>query len=251
MLLKYLRLTLCFFQAFWILWIRAPRLSRQQKWAEIQSWSLRTLHVMGVTVRVQADEVSSATFASPQLLVANHVSWLDVLVIQSLHPSVFVAKEEVRAWPVLGAIAQACEVVFVARGSPSSARKMVAGVSAALARGHRVAGFPEGTSTEGHAVRMFHANLFEAAIEQAVDVQPLALRYINATTGKHCQVAAFVGDLGFIESLHRVMSAPSITVHLRLGESLPAQGHSRKTLAQLSHRCVSTQLEALSAPATH
>jgi len=246
MFFKYIRLTFSFLHAFWILWIRAPRLSREQKWAAIQRWSQRTLHIMGVTVRVQASDAASPMFTSPQLLVANHVSWLDVLVIQSIRPSVFVAKKEVRAWPVVGAIVQACEVVFVKRGSPSSARKMVADVNAALAQGYRVTGFPEGTSTEGHEVGLFHANLFEAAIEQGAHVHPLALRYINATTGEHCLVAAFVGDIGFVESLHRVMRAPSITVTVNMGEPLFSQGHSRKTLAQLAHRCVSAQLVALS-----
>jgi 1-acyl-sn-glycerol-3-phosphate acyltransferase len=246
MFFKYIRLAFSFLHAFWILWIRSPRLSREQKWSEIQNWSQSTLRIMGVTVKVQAGDAGSPMFASPQLLVANHVSWLDVLVIQSIHPSVFVAKKEVRAWPVVGAIVQACEVVFVKRGSPSSARKMVADVKAALAQGYRVAGFPEGTSTEGHEVGMFHANLFEAAIEQGAQVQPLALRYIHATTGEHCLVAAFVGEIGFVESLHRVMRAPSITVIVHTGELLSSQGHSRRTLAQLAHRCVSAQLVALS-----
>lgn len=246
MVFKYTRLAFAFLQAFWILWIRAPRLSQAHKWAEIQSWSQRTLRIMGVHVRVQVGDATSDMFATPQLLVANHVSWLDVLVIQSLHPSVFVAKKEVRTWPVVGAIAQACEVVFVNRGSPSSARKMVADVNTALAQGYRVAGFPEGTSTEGHDVRMFHANLFEAAIEQAVPVRPLALRYVNASSGEHCLVAAFVGEIGFVESLHRVMRAPSVTVDLHIGDPISPAGHSRKTLAQLAHRCVSAQLVALS-----
>ena len=247
MFIKYVRLIFCFVEAFWILWVRCPRWRREKKWTEIQSWSQRTLRTIGVAVQVHPGQDFSAMFTAPQLLVANHVSWLDVLVIQSLQPSVFVAKKEVRSWPVVGAIAQACEVVFVDRGSPSSARKMVADVRDALARGYRVTGFPEGTSTEGHDVRMFHANLFEAAIDGEAVVLPVALRYINATTGEHCQVAAFVGDIGFVESLHKVMCAPSITVNLSMGEPVSSQGHSRRTLAQLCHRSVSAQLEALSA----
>jgi 1-acyl-sn-glycerol-3-phosphate acyltransferase len=89
--------------------------------------------------------------------------------------------------------------------------------------------------------------LFEAAIDGEAVVLPVALRYINATTGEHCQVAAFVGDIGFVESLHKVMRAPSITVNLSMGEPVSSQGHSRRTLAQLCHRSVSAQLEALSA----
>lgn len=249
MLTKYARLLCSFVQAFWILWVRFPSLGRDEKLTEIQNWSQRTLRVMGVKVLLSAGLEHTSRPHTPQLLVANHVSWLDVLVIQSLQPSVFVAKKEVRAWPVVGAMAHACEVVFVDRSSPSSARKMVQDVTDALTRGYRVAGFPEGTSSEGHEVRLFHANLFEAAIDCGVEVQPIALRYIHEATGAHCQVAAFVGDIGFVESLHKVMCASSITVSLHIGAPLSPQGHSRRTLAHLSHRSVSTQLEALSASA--
>lgn len=248
MLLKYVRLVFAFLQAFWILWIRFPYLDREEKLAAIQSWSQRTLRVLGVTVQFQGALDEDKPVVGPKLLVANHVSWLDVLVIQSFQPSVFVAKREVRSWPVVGAIAHACKVVFVDRGSPSSARQMVKDVTDALRNGYRVAGFPEGTSSEGHEVRLFHANLFEAAVEQSVSVQPMALRYVNHRTGEHCLVAAFVGDIGFVQSLHRVMRASGITVRLSWGEPLSSDGHTRRSLAHLSHRSVSAQLEALSAP---
>ncbi len=245
MLIKYLRLLFAFTNAFAIVWFKFPRASREQKLAHIQAWSSHVLKVIGVKLNISP----SSTFIWPnrtQLLVANHVSWLDVLVIQALQPCVFVAKSEVRQWPLVGSLAKACGVVFVDRSSSSAARKMVEDVATALHHGYCVAGFPEGTSSEGHVVSLFHANLFEAAIHRDVDVLPLALRYTDPCTGQLCLKAAFVGDIGFISSLHQVLRMHQVGVDVNIGKTLSPLGHSRRTLAHLSHRCVVSQLAALS-----
>lgn len=242
MFIKYVLLVRAFAQAFFILWVKFPRYTREQKLQAIQHWSKKTLGLMGVVVRLKSMSNANDT---PSLLVANHVSWLDVLVIQSLQPSVFIAKKEVGQWPVVGAIAKACGVVFVDRGSPSSAKKMVDDVANALHHGYRVAGFPEGTSSEGFTVSLFHANLFEAAIHRQVDVLPIALRYVDKDTGDLSSTAAFVGEMGFVDSLHRILSAQTITVDVQLGDTISPEGHSRRTLAHLSHRSVCQQLEKL------
>jgi 1-acyl-sn-glycerol-3-phosphate acyltransferase len=242
MLIKYLQLIHAFARAFFILWVKFPHYTREQKLYAIQHWSGQTLQARGVNVRLRSKTTSNTT---TRLLVANHVSWLDVLVIQSLQPSVFIAKKEVGNWPVVGAIAKACGVVFVDRGSPSSAKRMVDDVSNALHHGYRVAGFPEGTSSEGHGVSLFHANIFEAAIHRQVDVQPIALRYVDIDTGALSTTAAFVGEMQFLESLHRIMSSQVITVDVQLGDAISPEGHSRRTLAHLSHRSVCQHLEKL------
>jgi 1-acyl-sn-glycerol-3-phosphate acyltransferase len=110
-----------------------------------------------------------------------------------------------------------------------------------------VAGFPEGTSSEGSSVSLFHANLFEAAINHQVQVLPLAIRYTNPSTGALCLRVAFIGDIGFVASLHQVMTSAGIQAKVHLGERLSPIGHSRRTLAHLSHRSVSQQLELLNA----
>ena len=108
-----------------------------------------------------------------------------------------------------------------------------------------MAGFPEGTSSEGHAVSLFHANLFEAAIHRGAEVLPMALRYTHSRTGALCQKAAFVGDIGFIESLHQIMRTSDLMAHVQIGKALSPQGHSRRTLAHVSHRSVVNQLASL------
>jgi 1-acyl-sn-glycerol-3-phosphate acyltransferase len=247
MLIKYLRLAFAFGLAFWILWIKFPKLSKDDKLQAIKNWSQKTLNILGIHVVYESDHAHMATNRAPLLLVANHVSWIDALIIQAIQPSIFVAKSEVKHWPIVGQIATGCGVVFVDRGSPSSARRMVDDVASALHHGYCVAGFPEGTSSEGHTVSLFHANLFEAAINHHIPVQPLAIRYTNPQTGARCLKAAFIGDIGFVQSLHQVMTASGIQARVHVGETLSPQGHSRRTLAQLTHRTVSTQLELLNA----
>ena len=247
MLLKYLRLLSAFGQAFWILWIKFPKLNKEHKLLEIQKWSQRTLDVIGIQVLHEAQPDQLKSSVSPLLSVANHVSWVDALIIQAIQPSIFVAKSEVQKWPVIGSIATACGVIFVDRGSPSSARRMVDAVSSALHHGYCVAGFPEGTSSEGTSVSLFHANIFEAAINHHTHVQPIAIRYTNPQTGNLCMKAAFIGDIGFVESLHQVITSNGIHAKVHVGEMLSPQGHSRRTLAHLSHRSVTSQLELLNA----
>ena len=247
MLIKYLRLLHAFTRAFWILWIKFPHLSRERKLEEIKVWSQQTLKIIGIHVLHETTLMHIEKSDAPLMLVANHVSWVDALIIQSIQPSIFVAKSEVKHWPIVGSIATACGVVFVDRGSPSSARRMVDEVSSALHHGYCVAGSPEGTSSEGNTVSLFHANLFEAAINHHIHVQPLAIRYTNPHTGQLCLKAAFIGDIGFVQSLHQVMTSDGIHAKVHAGEILSPQGHSRRTLAHLSHRSVSSQLELLHA----
>ena len=247
MLMKYLRLIHAFGRAFWILWIKFPRLSRERKLVEIKVWSQQTLTILGIRVLHETAITQIEQSPAPLMLVANHVSWVDALIIQSIQPSIFVAKSEVKHWPIVGSIATACGVVFVDRGSPSSARRMVDDVSSALHHGYCVAGFPEGTSSEGSTVSLFHANLFEAAINHHIQVQPLAIRYTNPKTGALCLKAAFIGDIGFVQSMHQVITSTGIHAKVYAGELLSPQGHSRRTLAHLSHRSVSNQLELLNA----
>ena len=247
MWLKYLRLALAFARAFGIVWFKFPHMSRDNKMRAIQQWCQHVLHVLHVDVQAFTP-VQMPSFEIPTLLVANHVSWLDILVIQSIQPCIFVAKREVQDWPIVGSLAQSCGVIFVDRSSASAAKEMVSEVANALQRGYHVAGFPEGTSSEGLRVQLFHANLFEAALQIDTGVQPVALRYCHPDTHELCADVAFIGELGFLSSLHQVVQQQGVVAQVKLEKRLIPTGHSRRTLAHLSHRSVSHALAALSLP---
>jgi 1-acyl-sn-glycerol-3-phosphate acyltransferase len=240
----YLRLFLSFLKAFRILFIQFPNSDSQAKRIAIQRWSADTLSLLGIKVEV----IGQLDTSSPQtcrMLVSNHVSWLDPLVIQTLQHSIFVAKQEVSQWPVVGPLTQKCGVIFVNRGSPSSTRKMVQSMSQALDQYGCVAGFPEGTSSEGYEVGLFHANLFEVAITNSCEVIALTLRYKNQATQAMSLEPAFVGDIGFLASLHRVICAPPIVVQIVVSNPIKPDGLNRRSLAQLAHVKVQSQLALL------
>jgi 1-acyl-sn-glycerol-3-phosphate acyltransferase len=138
----------------------------------IERWSRQLLAICGVSV----GEVGGSPALAHAMIVANHISWLDIFVINALHPCRFVAKSEIRAWPVLGWLVDKAGTVFIARGNRRELRNIFKGMVAALEAGQRVAFFPEGTTAAQGQVLPFHANLFEAAVDSRVPVQPYALR---------------------------------------------------------------------------
>ncbi|MGH8853177.1 MAG: lysophospholipid acyltransferase family protein, partial [Telluria sp.] len=147
-------------------------------------WSRKLLALC----RVSVEQLPGAPVLEHALIVANHVSWLDIFVINALHPCRFVAKAEIRAWPVLGWLAAGAGTVFIARGDRRALRHVFKGLVAVLAQGQRVAFFPEGTTARQGEVLPFHANLFEAAIDAKVAVQPYALSYVDAAGAYHPSV---------------------------------------------------------------
>lgn len=129
--------------------------------------------------------------AQPMLWVANHVSWTDIPLLGALQPISFLSKAEVRAWPVAGWLAHKAGTLFIRRGSGDS-NLIGQQIGRHLQQGHNLLIFPEGTTTDGLAVRTFHGRLLSSAIDSGVALQPVAIRYLRA--GQPCPVAPFIGD---------------------------------------------------------
>ena len=143
-----------------------PHSSRKQLQ---QRWSNRLLGILGVNLQV------SGTTCRHGLLVANHVSWLDVFVISSIAPATFVCKSEVRHWPLIGLLCARTDTVFLERGSRTAAQRVNQTLAGKLRNGEQVAVFPEGTTSPGVSLLAFRAALLQSAIDAETDVQPLAL----------------------------------------------------------------------------
>ncbi len=243
-LLKVLKLMAAFFKAWLLLRLRFPQLQREQRLREIQGWASSVLRIL--EIEVHCNQGPDADFAG--LVVSNHLSWLDILVIQSLLPGVFVAKSEVRRWPIIGAMARACETIFVDRASARSAHAMVDSSAAAFERGYTVVAFPEGTSSDGTDLGNFHTNIFEAAIRAQTQVQTVTLRYVDAMTGQPNKAAHFTGEMTLLSSLRKVLARSNIKTQVHVGERIHAVGHNRRSLSHQAHRTIRTQL--LTAPQT-
>ena len=191
---------------------------------------------------MQVERVDGAAPLQHALIVSNHISWLDIFVINSLHPCRFVAKAEIRAWPVLGWLVAQAGTVFIARGNRRDLRHIFKGLVDALARQQRVAFFPEGTTASQGSLLPFHANLFEAAIDARVPVQPVALAYLDRAGGWHPAVD-YTGDTTFVDSIFRIMKGEPVRARLACLAPIGTQGAHRRELAKAAHEAIASALE--------
>jgi len=198
-----------------------------------QRWSARLLKILGI--HLQAD----APFIGPgSLIVANHVSWLDIFVINAAFPTTFVSKAEVREWPLAGWLAARHETVFLRRGSRGHARIVNGEIAALLAAGRHVTVFPEGTTTDGSHVLGFHGALLQAAIEASAPLQPIAITY-RQPDGQYTRAPAYDGDLSLLDSLRAIVAEPQIIARLRVGEPLSViDTPDRKALSRLARDAI-------------
>lgn len=210
----------------------------------IRRWSARLLGIC--QVRVERDE--GAAPLSHALIVSNHISWLDIFVINSVHPCRFVAKAEIRAWPVLGWLVAQAGTVFIARGNRRDLRHIFKGLVDALGQNQRVAFFPEGTTASQGRLLPFHANLFEAAIDARVAVQPYALSYLERDGGWHAAVD-YVGETTFVDSILRILGGTPMTARLQCLAPIAAEGAHRRELARAAQQAISGALGVVQDPA--
>lgn len=175
----------------------------------------------------------------PCLWVANHVSWTDIPLLGQWRPLAFLAKAEVRGWPLLGWLAEQGGTLFIRRGNGDGAR-VAAQLAERLAHPSALALFPEGTSTDGRQVRAFHGRLLGSATEAGVPLQPVAIRYQRA--GEIDTVAPFIGDDDLLAHLRRLLAADVSEVEIHLLAPIDSQGKSRDELARLSQRAVAEAL---------
>jgi len=201
-------------------------------------WSRRLLGICGVRV----EQAPGNAVLEHALFVSNHISWLDIFVINSLYPCRFVAKAEIRAWPVLGWLAKGAGTVFIARGNRRELRHVFQGLVEVLQNGERVALFPEGTTGKQGGVLPFHANLFEAAIDAGVPVQPYALSYLDAQGRFHASIE-YVDDTTFVDSLFKILQGPPVTARLLCLPPLQSGGMHRRELAGAAERSVADAVQ--------
>lgn len=207
-----------------------PLLPRAARHAITKSWSRAMLAMLGVGLEVQGELAPG-----PALVVANHVSWVDVLAITALRPCVFICKSEVAAWPVLGWLLARVDTIFMRRGSARAASRAMREAGARLRAGASVAVFPEGTSTNGGQVLPFGAAIFQSAWDAGCVVQPLALAYSS-------REAVYAGAIGFGESLLAVAGARGLRVRVAV---LPAVASiDRRDAALRSRELIELALRA-------
>lgn len=207
--------------------------------AHIRRWSEKLLALCRVEVRISDAGIAEARRA---LIVSNHISWLDIFVINTLHPCRFVAKSDIRSWPLIGWLCEKTGTIFISRGKLRDVRRIYQGLVTSLHAGEHVAFFPEGTTAAQGRLLPFHANLFEAAIEAGVPVQPFALRYTDSSGRLHPAVN-FIGDMTFVQSMLTILKAGKITAQLVVLPAIPTGKTShRRELADAAHAAIAQAL---------
>ncbi|HUL11932.1 MAG TPA: lysophospholipid acyltransferase family protein [Methylococcaceae bacterium] len=190
------------------------------------NWNRTICRILNVHLEIHGEPNEDA-----QLLIANHISWLDIIAIGSQQPVTFVAKQEVAAWPVMGYLARRTGTLFVRRGDADQTAAIAEQMTWLLRQGKRIMLFPEGTTTTGERVLRFHSRLFQPAQLAQVRVQAVALAY----RGEVREIAPFIGEDEFLPHLLRLLRRQRIDIHLHYCPPLPASLH-RDVLAQTTRK---------------
>lgn len=205
------------------------RLNAAEQHARMQQWSAHLLRCLGIGLEVVGQPRPGA-----KLIVANHVSWLDIMAINAVAPSRFVSKAEVGRWPVVGRMVTLAGTLYIERTRPRDAKRVLGLLAQTLKDGRCAAVFPEGTTGEGDTVMPFHANLLQSVIDADVPVQPVALRYRDALHAVS-RAAAYTGTTTLGQSVWRIATAEGLTVKVRILAPERVTHSDRRALAQRLH----------------
>ena len=219
-----------------------PWLSKLRRSRRVQVWARTMLTRLGVELTV----VGTPASIGPMLLVSNHISWLDILMLHAACHCRFVSKADVKRWPLIGVMATGGGTLFVERESRRDAMRVVQRMAQALRNGDILAVFPEGTTGDGHAVLPFHANLIQAAISAGAPVQAVALQIVDGHSGTPSQAVSYMGDDSLLRSIWRTLCARELCAVAAFGPPRSAEGRDRRAWAQDLHREITAMRQAAS-----
>ena len=193
-------------------------------------WWMKVLAVLvGLRVHVRGTPVEG-------LLVANHISWLDIMALDTVTAARFVSKDDVLKWPVIGLLPKWSGTFFLQRGSAAAVSRLNAEIVAALKQNASVAVFPEGTTSSGEEVHRFYSAILQAGIDSKVPVQPVVIRYYR--NGERDTVVPFIGEISFFEHATLILRRFQTHVYLDFGEAFIPQENNRKALSEHLHQQV-------------
>ncbi len=219
-------------KGFFIILLVFPRLGTEQRQMHTQVWSLAMLRCIGIELIVKG----MPGLNGPLLLVANHMSWLDITALHAARFCRFVSKADIRKWPFIGMLASGIGTLFIERESRRDVMRVVHHMTSSLRSGDVLGVFPEGTTSDGAGLLSFHANLFQAAVAANVPVQPVAFQFTDGRTGLRSTVPCYVGDDTLVGSVWRTLKASHIAVVIHFGEPQLPAGRDRRALAQALHQ---------------
>jgi len=218
-----------------------PWAGAKTRQALTRRWSRQFLRMLRVELRVRWHH--DGGFPGNVLIVANHVSWLDIMVLNALQPARFVAKAELRRWPVAGRLFVNTGTLFIDRGRRRDTHAVNRNTVDALSQGDLVAVFPEATTGDGRSLLKFHSSLLQPIIDAGGHVQPVAIRY-RTPNDEHSGVPAFCGGLTFFGSFWQVTGERRLVAELHLLPPLSARDIDRRALSASAADAIRSVLES-------
>jgi len=194
--------------------------------------SRRVIDALGI--KLEADLSHAVPGA---LIVANHISWVDIFVINAALPSAFVAKEEVRHWPLIGWLATNSDTVFLRRGSHGHTHIINREIAEILNKGDHVAVFPEGTTTDGTHLLHFHAALIQPALAVGRPVLPLAISYWGAD-GNRSLAPGYAGDVSLGQCTLAIAGCRRLVARVTTCTPLGLAGEDRRQVALAAREAI-------------
>jgi 1-acyl-sn-glycerol-3-phosphate acyltransferase len=217
-----------------------PRLDQTGQRRIMKSWSRQLLAILNIGIQIEGPQMTRGE--SGCLLVSNHISWLDIFVLNAIHPSQFIAKSEVSDWPLIGWLSRRSGTIFIERALRQNASAINRRVSLLLKQGACIGLFPEGTTTDGKQVGHFHSALFQPAIDAGIKTCPIALCY---QTAEWCPspAAAFIGDTTLVQSIWRILRIPHLKALVVFTPAIPAAMGNRRMLARAAQAAIAREIQ--------
>ena len=227
---------------FPVLWILLPKKSWKKAWRyQFQrSWAKITAKILGVRLKVKGKAPKA-----PYFLVSNHIGYLDIMVLWAVTQGVFIAKKEVRSWPLIGIGAKMLGTLFIDRRMFRETTRINALIEEGLANGEGIIVFPEGTSSAGTTTLEFKSPLLKVLAEKEYPVHALAFQYKSAKGYPAAQDSlAYWGEMTFVSHLLNVMKMPYFEVAMKFSDQ-PIIHHERKQLTKDLWQNVETMRDSL------
>ncbi|HLS84267.1 MAG TPA: lysophospholipid acyltransferase family protein [Arenimonas sp.] len=208
----------------------------------IRWWSGVLMRIFGFRVRRYGTPLPGAV-----MFVANHVSWIDIELMHSQRMMGFVAKAEISRWPLVGWLASRGGTIYHHRGSNDSLHGVMHQMVQRLQSGQAVGVFPEGRTTRGDAIGVFHARIFQPAVLAGVPAQPVALKY--GPRGEAQTIVAFAEGESFFGNFIRLLGEPSRVVEVHFLEPVAPSDDGRRRMAEACRARIVAAMEGPQAPA--
>jgi 1-acyl-sn-glycerol-3-phosphate acyltransferase len=212
--------------------------AKQRNWI-VSHWSRNLLNILNIELTRQGplpdhDAVNT-------MFVGNHISWIDIHALNSVRAVRFIAKSDLKSWPIFGWLAKKCNTLFIEREQKKDAVRIIEEASASLKRGDCLCYFPEGTTTDGSELLAFKGSLMQAPINAGATIWPFAIYYPNNDGSPNTEMA-FAGETTLVESIWKIVSLSKPKATLSFLPKISPHGHERRGLTIAARHSIATRL---------